>query len=178
MRHLGVDVSDMRPSSALNDLLNSGAPYTIFLSKLVLRVFIRLVLLANFLHLFFGKLRKMMMTTFAQYPRVTSFIRHVFQVIRLRAKKQMRRVYTPPIVAMMANLYSFWGRIPISEKPHYTVCLNRLAKKPEVTSTIFFSATSPGPAFVRPSYFNLIPKTLHLSLRQHYKGVDTKWQGI
>jgi len=151
-------LSEMFPNPAVFNRFNRRSRNTEHFRDLKLRVLTHLDELSNASHLIFRKFG--FWVIYSLQGNFSTFLNHILRVIGIGSKKEMPWITTNPIVAGMAHQHTF-RNFPESQLPSHTVGLNIFSANREITTTsVRFDRSMPFPAFVRRTYFDLIPKPL------------------
>lgn len=105
---------------------------------------------------------------FSSHCYVTTLADHVFDIVLLRAKKQMFWIYAVRIVALVKHLKSIWYR-SICKYPHGPVCVNpMLCAGKQMTIPFSNGGTRPPPASI--GFLDFSPKPFWECWRKTLRG--------
>ena len=110
--------------------------------------------------------------------RRAALINHINGIVLTCANKQVRRIYTWPIVTFMKNTKLF-RNVAVMQHPGNSVAVPHDWPHAQ-TSVTLAGGTLPFPAIVRAAYLNLFPEMLDLCVTEHgnyYKPQLDYWKG-
>ncbi len=100
----------------------------------------------------------------ACFLHISALLHHIFNVFLLCSRKQMGRIHAFPIVATMTDLKA---GISVGDKKGNPVRREYDSSNTEFAiHCIMANRGTPFPAFIRPSFFDLIPKSFLVLVRQ------------
>lgn len=113
---------------------------------------------SDFQYLLVGKFVKR-----AEFPvrnKISSFFGHVLHVFSVRSKKQMRRIYTYWVIALVKAVQTIFD-FSIYNHPSNSVSLDRPPVDTELTISVIIDTKQPSPTFIRFSLLHLYPKPVN-----------------